>query len=125
VLGSRPVLSLNRHSNPNAPGQLDRHYAPDVPVYLTDNVEDTYRELFKMGILPALLSFKNPYPGLNFSERIILSAGGNIEEACHKLFAALRDIDKIKPEAVIAERFPEYGLGRAINDRLTRAAATL
>jgi L-threonylcarbamoyladenylate synthase len=48
-----------------------------------------------------------------------------LDEAAQHLFAAMRTIDTFDIDVIIAEVFPEEGLGRAINDRLKRAAVTL
>ena len=53
---------------------------------------------------------------------INLSAGGNLEEAAAKLFAALRELDQAKAAAIAVMPIPAHGLGEAINDRLQRAA---
>jgi len=51
-----------------------------------------------------------------------LSATGDLREAAANLFAMLRMLDK-KTEAIAVMPIPYDGLGEAINDRLTRAAA--
>jgi len=53
----------------------------------------------------------------------VLSPAGKLEEAAQHLFSALRTLDKLPVEIILAELVPEVGLGRAINDRLRRAAA--
>ena len=55
---------------------------------------------------------------------LALLDSSNLEEAAKNLFAALREFDKMKIDVVLAERVPDTGIGRAINDRLRRAAAT-
>ena len=50
-------------------------------------------------------------------------ADGNLEEAAKNLFSALRQLDAMPVEVVLAELVPDEGIGRAINDRLRRAAA--
>jgi len=44
-------------------------------------------------------------------------------EAARNLFSMLRALDKSDVDVVLAEAVPEKGLGRAVNDRLRRAAA--
>src|SRR5690606_36856051 len=112
-----------KHSNPQAPGQLDKHYAPEVKMILTEDVEKTFNEVSTQGIRPSLLSFSNYFNNLEFQYREVLSPSMNLDEACHNLFSALRRLDSLQPELVIAEKFPEHDLGRAINDRLSRASA--
>jgi len=52
-----------------------------------------------------------------------LSEDGTLLEAATNLFAALRRLDGLGLERVVVESVPEYGIGRAIMDRLRRAAA--
>ena len=51
-----------------------------------------------------------------------LSKSGNLLEAAANLFAALRRLDGLGLERVVVEPVPERGIGRAIMDRLRRAA---
>jgi L-threonylcarbamoyladenylate synthase len=104
-------------SNPKAPGQLKSHYAPGHKLIL-GNIDE---------LLPAypskrlgILSFKNVY---GLPHEIVLSPSGSLDEAAKNLFAALRQFDTFAIDMIIAELVPDEGLGRAINDRLRRAAA--
>jgi L-threonylcarbamoyladenylate synthase len=54
----------------------------------------------------------------------VLSPSGNLREAAANLFAAIRRLDATGLRLIVAERVPDHDLGRAINDRLRRAAAT-
>jgi L-threonylcarbamoyladenylate synthase len=45
---------------------------------------------------------------------------GNLTEAASQLYNALHKLDQLHLDVIIAERFPDHGLGR-INDRLERA----
>lgn len=113
-------IALNQSSNPAAPGMLKSHYAPRKLLILGDIDENL--SLYsgkKIGILA--FQEKRPLPAGTLE--IVLSATGNLAEAAQRLFAALRTLDQSDVEVILAERAPEEGLGRAINDRLTRAAA--
>ena len=68
-----------------------------------------------------VLLFKDLIKGNNIIHQEILSTSGNINEAARRLYAALHRLDKLKLDAIIAERFPDDGLGKTINDRLQRA----
>jgi L-threonylcarbamoyladenylate synthase len=68
----------------------------------------------------AILSFQTDFQRDN---QFILSPEGKTEVAAQNLFAALRTLGKMNVDLIIAEEFPEAGLGRAINDRQRRAAA--
>jgi L-threonylcarbamoyladenylate synthase len=67
------------------------------------------------------LRFQQPISTIPISQQIVLSPKGDLGEAAKKLFAALRDLDNRGYDYILAERFPDVGLGRAINDRLERA----
>lgn len=110
---------LNVSSDPVAPGQLTTHYAPRKPLLLGD-----IQQLARGRNLQewAILSFRDPYPDLQAKVVHVLSATGDPEEAATKLFSVLRSLDQADVKGILAERLPEQGLGRAINDRLQRAA---
>ena len=104
---------------PNAPGMLSRHYAPKTETYLTNNVAAlaTYFEGKKIG----LLVFKNPMHHHNIHHQEILSKTGNCAEAAKNLYAAMHRLDEQNLDVIIAERLPDEGLGKTINDKLERA----
>ncbi len=111
-------VSIKPHSssNPAAPGMLKSHYSPRKPLRLLNakDFENSSTEKNK-----AYLSFqKAKSDGISK----VLSSTGNMEEAAQNLFAFLRLLDEENVEEIIAELLPEIGLGRAINDRLRRAA---
>ena len=58
-----------------------------------------------------------------FGRVCALSEHGDMREAASRLFALLHELDLEGFETIHAERVPEDGLGRAINDRLWRASA--
>ncbi len=109
-------------SNPAAPGQLDSHYAPRKPFVLGD-LHDLIREKKAQGENFAVLSFSEIFPDLDSGKQIALSPSENLHEAAKNLFAAMRELDESSATVILAELMPEIGLGRAINDRLRRAAA--
>jgi L-threonylcarbamoyladenylate synthase len=115
VIGTVQV-EINSSSNPTAPGQLKSHYAPTKKLFF-GNVQ-TIRES-EVGIL----AFKEPSKFIPLQNQRILSPTGNLEEAAQNLFSFLRELDHLNIKSIIAEQVPNIGLGRAINDRLNRAAA--
>ena len=90
-----------------APGQLASHYAPGATVRL----EAERREPGEV-----LLGFGPVECDLN------LSASGDLTEAAANLFAHLHALDETS-QPIAVSPIPERGMGRAINDRLRRAAA--
>jgi L-threonylcarbamoyladenylate synthase len=105
-------------SNPKAPGQLKSHYAPRKPMILGEDTDFFFLDKNKkMGVL----SFFKTYSDVAQNE--VLSPEANLNEAAKNLFAALRRLDNSDIELIFAEILPNQGLGKAINDRLNRAAA--
>jgi L-threonylcarbamoyladenylate synthase len=95
---------------PIAPGQLASHYAPEAAVRLNATQPGPGEVLVGFGPVRGTLT---------------LSATGDLVEAAARLFHILREADRLAgPDGRIAfAPVPETGLGRAINDRLRRAAA--
>jgi L-threonylcarbamoyladenylate synthase len=113
-----PVLEqISASSNPTAPGQLDVHYSPKCRVILSDDALAT--DSFDI----AYLRYHKTLPHIAADRQMILSPHQNAEEAAINLFAMLRKLDSQGFRCIVAELLPEVGLGRAINDRLRRAAA--
>ncbi|MBN8575462.1 MAG: threonylcarbamoyl-AMP synthase [Cyclobacteriaceae bacterium] len=111
-------VQLHSTSNPHAPGQLLSHYAPHKKIVLgtrTQLLEHTHANA-------GAIVFEHILTGIPATHQIILSASGNLEEAAQHLFAALRALDKAPVDYILAEVVPDTGIGRAINDRLRRAA---
>ena len=96
-----------------SPGMLASHYAPALPLRL-DAIAARPGE--------ALLAF-GPQPPAGFAEVAWLSPSGDLAEAAANLFAMLRQLDRPAFSGIAVMPIPEHDLGRAINDRLRRAAA--
>ncbi|HAA23021.1 MAG TPA: hypothetical protein DCP28_31240 [Cytophagales bacterium] len=107
-------------SNPAAPGILKSHYAPSVPLRLLDP-EEVLRELAPEQI--GVLAFQEKDDRIPKENQLILSQAGNLDEAARNLFGALRQLDQLSVRTILAQNVPDTGLGKAINDRLRRAAA--
>jgi L-threonylcarbamoyladenylate synthase len=65
--------------------------------------------------------FDKALPLIPFENQEILSKNSSVSEAAKNLFAAMRRLDSLKLDLIVIEKFPEFGLGPAINDRLNRA----
>ncbi len=116
-----PVTVANQLTcHPKAPGTLESHYAPQKPLVV--------------GSLPVLLAkhgcqnigilaFDQHYANVSPSYQVMLAPTGSLDEAAKNLFAALRSLDALPVNIILATFVPDIGIGRAINDRLKRAAA--
>jgi L-threonylcarbamoyladenylate synthase len=112
-------LNIHQGDNPAAPGMLSSHYAPNKPIFI-GNIYDNlikYRKN-KLGII----SFKNQFYEIQPKYCFTLSVNGSLNEAAQHLFAAMRALDNSDIEIILTEKFPDEGLGKAINDRLNRAS---
>ena len=118
VIGKMKVLS-HATSRPQSPGQLSGHYAPGKKFLLGD-----IRKLLKLhsSTRTGILAFRSTAE-FQSDTGIVLSSSGDLHEAARNLFSALRRLDSMPVDIVLAEEVPDVGLGRAINDRLRRAAA--
>lgn len=94
----------------SAPGMMASHYAPRARLRL-DAAHAGAGEVF--------LAFGAPAPPGGLS----LSATGDLAEAAANLYASLRALDAAGAEVIAVAPIPGGGLGEAIRDRLTRAAA--
>ncbi|WP_226390746.1 L-threonylcarbamoyladenylate synthase [Penaeicola halotolerans] len=116
-------LHVNAHSssNPKSPGMLKSHYAPRKPFYLGElsNLMKVHQGK-KIGIL----AFDQLLADCPASFQEVLSPSGDLSEAAQHLFSAMRRLDTLDVDLIIASTVPDRGLGLAINDRLRRAAAT-
>ncbi len=112
-----PVSVANSStSNPTAPGMLSSHYAPGKPL-LFGEIDSLLSE--HVGKNFQLLVFRD----LHGQPGKVLSASGNMNEAARNLFSMLRELDASDCSIILAEKVPNEGLGRAINDRLNRASS--
>ncbi|MGA1268840.1 MAG: L-threonylcarbamoyladenylate synthase [Gemmobacter sp.] len=108
----RPAPGGADAARPEAPGQLASHYAPRAAV--------------RLGV-------RAPLPGMVWigfgpdcaGAALNLSAAGDPAEAAARLYDVLHEADaRAGPEGLIGVApVPDRGLGRAVNDRLARAAA--
>ena len=97
---------------PSAPGQLSSHYAPAKPLRLAAEKFAADEAVLAFGTPPA----DHPGPLRN------LSPDGDLTEAAANLFHMLRELDASEAQAIAVQAIPERNIGRAINDRLRRAA---
>ncbi len=112
-------LKLYQSSNPTAPGMLDSHYAPRKPLVI-GNINELIQH--HSGKEIGIISWCQKIVGVNPEHQLVLSPDQDLTEASKNLFSALRKIDTMDVDVILAELLPEKHLGRAINDRLRRAS---
>lgn len=114
------VIDVVANADPRlAPGQSSRHYAPRTRLQLVCSAQDvpsderSHAALLVMGPKDALEGF----------QRIeVLADDGDLVTAAANLFSALHRLDGTGVRTIYAVQIAETGLGRAIMDRLRRAA---
>ncbi len=110
---ARPVILPQSDSDaPVSPGQLASHYAPNAAVALEVTTPPSGAVYISFGIA----NTDNPL-------HLSLSEAGDLEEAAANLFRCLHQADALGCNLIAVSPIPQTGLGRAINDRLRRAAA--
>ena len=116
------TVQAHSTSNPSAPGQLASHYAPRKP-FLVGDLNELVPKWIQEGKVFGVLSFSTHFPALPSDRQFVLSPSQDLQEAAQRLFMGMRLLDESDADLILAEFVPEIGLGRAINDRLKRAAA--
>lgn len=116
------TVQVHSSSNPSAPGQLASHYAPRKP-FLVGDLNELVPKFTHEGKAFGVLSFSTHFPMLSSDSQFVLSPSEDLQEAAQRLFMGMRLLDESDASLILAEFVPEIGLGRAINDRLKRAAA--
>ncbi len=99
-----------------SPGELPYHYAPHTPLRVIGGPAEIKVEN------SAFLAFRKPEGGIARHVRV-LSEKGDMREAAAGFFSSLIELDATASEIIYAEAIPETGLGRAMMERLRKAAA--
>lgn len=130
IIGS-VEMPVKKSAVVSSPGQLDSHYAPSTQLFLfeygTLELGNAHRLI--EGMDPgsvAVIVFDDTRAQeaarAGFPTVFTLSSNGNLRDAAANLFALLHELDSRQFSVLIAEKCPDEGLGRAINDRLYRAS---
>ena len=107
------LLPCDGESIKRSPGTRYRHYAPRIPLVLTDSFYSGEADGKKWAWIGTSEPEHSPYIKIIFSDT---------EEYAKELFRALRTIEKSGAEIIIAQIPEETGIGRALKDRLARAS---
>ena len=105
------VLIKTNSKKKIAPGQFPLHYSPGVPLR-TNAKKPKINEAFVL-IKKRKVSYKNYY---------YLSKKNNLKQSAKNLYSLLRKIKKDGYKMIAVEKIQNKGIGKTINDRLTRAS---
>jgi len=132
VIGKVNFWKAGSKSVVKSPGMKYRHYAPRAKLILIDynnkeRAEEIIKKLIKenkekkakVGVM-ATDETRSSYPEAD----LILTLGSrkNLKIIARNLFKTLRIFDENKIDIILAEGFPEKGIGQAIMNRLSKAA---
>lgn len=114
-----------------SPGMRYRHYAPGGRLTLVTGAQPNvqslclrmYREAVTAGQSARILAFEEHLPAYEGTQALSIGRLSEPETVGHKLFAVLRQMDEEGVEALTCEVLPPKGIGLAIMNRLSRAAA--
>ena len=110
AIGVAPISDEPEKSSPIiAPGQMENHYAPDLPLLLNQQESTSDCVFIGFGDIATHTEFN-------------LSPSGDLHEAAANLYHLLRKADSSGASAIAVAPIPKHGVGIAINDRLSRAA---
>ncbi|MBS0201349.1 MAG: threonylcarbamoyl-AMP synthase [Planctomycetes bacterium] len=109
--------SPSAQNQPAAPGMLDSHYAPRTKLSLVDQIPHQAPSASVGALVFTEESNLSGYAAIE-----TLSSSVDLVEAAAGFFQALHRLDQGGLELILACPFPDQGLGRALNDRLRRAA---
>ena len=113
-LGYVPDVKTQEESGVLTSGMVKHHYATATPLFLGYKPATASETSLQITIGPKE-HIKGPH--------IILSQNNSLTEAARNLYASLHQADAANATAIYIEPFPNEGLGKAMNDRLNRAAA--
>lgn len=105
-----------------SPGMAAKHYAPKTPLIFTESLSERIEQYDTKNI--AIICFDKLPKVNNLENSIIYSFQGHLGNAAKRLYGLLHELDDRNLDCILIEKFPDHGLGRTINDRLKRAAAT-
>lgn len=109
------IDSINDSEALLSPGMLKHHYSPKTPLILWPSTKVPEGDA-------AWVTFSGTTPSFKAKTLRVLSLSGNLEEAGQNLFATLHELDNGAYKAIVVESCPDTGIGKAIMDRLRRAA---
>jgi L-threonylcarbamoyladenylate synthase len=109
-------IALSSESKTRHSGGLERHYAPRTPARLVPTHE-LDKEIARLGDKVAVLAFSRPDERVDYWLRMPREP----QAYAQRLYAALRELDGARCEAILVESPPDAAAWAAVRDRLRRA----
>jgi len=118
VLGRAPqqkTKTLTPDQSMPAPGMLESHYAPQTPLFLTDQPISDFQPDMQF------IHYHPPKSPLS-SNQFVLSPQGDSATAARNLYRLLRQADARQGRAILMEPIPDSDEAPALRDRVQRAS---
>jgi L-threonylcarbamoyladenylate synthase len=121
LLGDIKVSKI-KNKKVSHPGMYKRHYAPNIPLIISQNIAEDIKRFKnkKIGVL-SLTQIEN----IDCYCKEVLSESGSLEEAAQHLYGHLIKLDKSGADIILTEFLPDIGIGKAINEKLIKASTPL
>ena len=120
IIAGKSNLLANIKEKVTTPGMSPIHYAPRTRFQIVDCITNFIEQNqdLKIGVLT--LGKK----AIEHSNAIYihLSIAADLYEASANLYKSMYDLDDMHLDCIIIEKFPEVGIGKSLNDRITRAS---
>ena len=113
-LGYLPAAKVHAEGGVLTSGMVKHHYATQTPLFLGFKPAEELQTALQITIGPEQ-TVAGPH--------LVLSENASLIEAARNLYAVLHEADAAQVQKIYVEPFPNFGLGLAMNDRLSRAAA--
>lgn len=120
----KTVSHVQEGEAPKSPGLKYKHYAPNAKVLILhgslEQVQDyiNHQKNLRVG----MLVFDEFPPLYGIAAKRSLGSRSKPQEAAHRLFTALRELDDEKADVILAPEIPDSGIFSAVRNRLYRAA---
>lgn len=116
------IVKDTEKEKPLSPGMVPHHYSPHTRLILTENPAEIAKQFKPEEV--AVVTFQKKLEFIPQENQLVLSNTRNLNEAAQNLYNALHLLDNKNLKVIIAEKLPNEGIGKAINDRLSRASYT-
>ncbi|MEM2979777.1 MAG: L-threonylcarbamoyladenylate synthase [Thermoproteota archaeon] len=125
------IISGGFEGVPASPGMKYRHYAPKAEMIVVEGdyekaalkLVETVKEYLKTGLKVGCMVSEETAKKLPKQVAVeVLAPRARLDLVARRIYSALRNLDRMNLSIIVAEGFPEDGIGMAIQNRLRKAA---
>lgn len=127
------IIKGNEKITPKSPGQKYRHYSPKAKVVLykgrleniVKKINEDYDKYTQKNLNVGILSTTQTVGFYKDKQTILIGDRTNLLTISSNLFRSLRSFDHMNIDIILAEEIDDKELGKAIMNRLTKAASEI